>query len=109
MPATPIPTAIHNGGTELIITWDDTHVAMHTARAVRLQCPCAGCIDEMSGQPLLDPVTVPTDVTVTSIELVGSYAIKIAFSDGHDTGIYTYEALRELGGGGEAGSGKRES
>jgi len=109
VPTSPIPTAIHNGGTELIVTWDDKHVAIHTAHAVRLCCPCAACIDEMSGQPLLDPATVPTDVTVTSIALVGSYAVKIAFSDGHDTGIYTYELLRELGGGREAGTGNRES
>lgn len=93
----PIPTAIHNGGTELVITWDEKHIAMHAAHTLRLHCQCAACIDEMSGQPLLDPESVPTDVGIVSLSLVGSYAIKIAFSDGHDTGIYTYEALWELG------------
>jgi len=48
----------------------------------------------MTGRPLLDPSTVPDDVAASSIALVGSYAIRITWTDGHDTGIYTYEWLR---------------
>lgn len=50
----------------------------------------------MTGRPLLDPTTVPQDVEAVSIRLVGSYAIRIDWSDGHSTGIYTYEQLAEL-------------
>jgi DUF971 family protein len=52
------------------------------------------CQEEMTGRPLLDPATVPDDVAAASIRLVGSYAIRITWTDGHDTGIYTYEWLR---------------
>jgi ATP-binding protein involved in chromosome partitioning len=52
------------------------------------------CQEEMTGRPLLDPATVPADIAATAIRLVGSYAIRITWSDGHDTGIYTYEWLR---------------
>lgn len=50
----------------------------------------------MTGRPLLDPATVPQDVEARSIELVGGYAIRIDWSDGHSTGIYPYEQLAAL-------------
>ena len=65
----------------------------YPALALRLACPCAACVEEMTGRPLLDPASVPEDVTARQIDLVGSYAIRIVWSDGHDTGIYTYESL----------------
>ncbi len=46
--------------------------------------------------PLLDPASVPSNVSPLSVSLVGSYAIKIGWSDGHDTGIYTYEYLHSI-------------
>jgi len=94
--AVPIPQRIHRGEREIVITWADDHVGTYPARAVRLACPCAMCIEEMTGRPLLDPTTVPDDVTAARIELVGSYAIRIVWSDGHDTGIYTYQLLRAM-------------
>ena len=65
-------------------------------RAIRLACRCANCIEEMSGRPLLDPTSVPDDVQPLRISGVGRYALQISWSDGHDTGIYTFEQLREL-------------
>jgi len=50
----------------------------------------------MSGQPLLDPARVPADVRPLRIALVGAYAIRIEWSDGHSTGIYPYELLWRL-------------
>ena len=66
------------------------------ARALRLACPCAGCKEEMTGRPLLDPVTVAADVHPLSVELVGAYGIRVRWSDGHATGIYTFAALHSL-------------
>ena len=90
---TRLPTAIHRADDAVTITWDEGHVGRYAARDLRLACPCAGCVEEMSGRPLLDPGTVPVDVRPLGIELVGAYAIRIVWSDGHGTGIYTYEAL----------------
>jgi len=50
----------------------------------------------MTSRPLLDPATVPDDVAALQIRLVGNYAIRIDFSDGHGTGIYTYDFLAQL-------------
>ncbi len=96
MKASPIPQRIHRGSDHIVITWNDHHQATYPARDLRLRCHCAACRDEMSGAPLLDPDTVAADVAPAAISLVGSYAIKIRWSDGHDTGIYTYEMLYSI-------------
>ena len=81
---------------ELGFEWPDGLESKVPARALRLACPCARCVDEFTGAPLLDPGTVPEDLTQTAVELVGNYALSVTFSDGHRTGIYTWEALRRL-------------
>ena len=81
---------------ELGIQWDDGKITILGTRSLRLGCPCAACIDEFTGRPLLDPDKVPADVTVTTVDSVGRYGIQPSFSDGHRTGIYSYERLRAL-------------
>jgi ATP-binding protein involved in chromosome partitioning len=93
---TTIPHAINRQDDGLNIEWDENgHVGFYPARALRLACPCAACVEEMSGRPLLDPATVPSDIRPVSVALVGAYGIKIQWSDGHSTGIYTFERLLE--------------
>ena len=84
------------GHEELHITWEDGRRSRLQNRRLRLECPCAGCVDEMSGARTLDPESVPEEIWPTSIELVGHYAISIVWSDAHATGIFTYERLREM-------------
>jgi len=79
----------------ITITWDDEHVSVYPARALRLACRCASCVEEMSGKPLLDPKTVPDSVRARGIRLVGQYAINIDWSDNHSTGLYRFADLRE--------------
>jgi ATP-binding protein involved in chromosome partitioning len=93
---TTIPHAINRQDDGLNIEWDENgHVGFYPARALRLACPCAACVEEMSSRPLLDPATVPIDIRPVSVALVGAYGIKIQWSDGHSTGIYTFERLLE--------------
>jgi ATP-binding protein involved in chromosome partitioning len=47
----------------------------------------------MSGVPLLDPAKVPLDIRPVTVALVGAYGLKVQWSDGHSTGIYTFERL----------------
>ena len=89
----PVPTAIHRDDAGLTITWSEGHGAFYPARGLRLACQCAVCREEMTGRALLDPATVATDVRPVRVSLVGTYAIRIAWSDGHDTGMFTYEWL----------------
>ncbi|MBI4566151.1 MAG: DUF971 domain-containing protein [Planctomycetes bacterium] len=84
------------GERELAIEWNDGHASVYDVRALRLRCPCAQCIDEMSGRKLLDDAAVPPDVKPVVINPVGRYAIHIEWTDGHRSGIYTYAQLRGL-------------
>ena len=91
----PVPQAIHRADDVVTITWAEGHVGVYPARSLRLACPCAGCVEEMTGAPLLDPASVPDDVAPMRIALVGAYAIRIDWNDGHSSGIYTYQYLAD--------------
>jgi ATP-binding protein involved in chromosome partitioning len=79
---------------KITIRWSGGHETVYPARDLRLACRCAMCIEETSGRPLLDPKVVPETVRAQRIELVGQYAIIIGWTDGHDTGIYSFRDLR---------------
>jgi ATP-binding protein involved in chromosome partitioning len=79
---------------KITFKWPDGHVTTYGARELRLACRCAGCIEEMSGQPLLDPAKVPESVRANAMDLVGQYAVSITWSDGHSTGIFNFRELR---------------
>lgn len=81
----------------LSVLWEDGHRDEFDVRDLRLACHCALCIEEMSGRPLLDPTSVRSDVAPRAITGVGNYAITVNWSDGHSTGIYSFEYLRALG------------
>jgi ATP-binding protein involved in chromosome partitioning len=89
----PVPDAIHRADGAVTITWAEDHVGRYAARDLRLACQCAVCREEMTGRPLLDPAAVPDDVIPLRVSLVGGYAIRIDWSDGHSTGLYTYDYL----------------
>ena len=84
------------GDEELSITWEDGHNSVFSFRHLRLSCPCAMCKDEFTGALKLDPASVPNTLTAGRADLVGQYALSFAFSDGHTTGIYSFEYLREI-------------
>lgn len=79
----------------LTIEWADGHRSEFPARWLRDACPCARCVDEVTGRPIHDPTTTDADIATTQVALVGHYALSIGFSDGHATGIYTFRMLRE--------------
>jgi DUF971 family protein len=83
---------------ELRIRWPDGRDVLVPPKQLRDLCPCAGCVEEGTGRKLLDPATIPDDIRPLSIEPVGNYAIRIRWSDGHDTGIYSWPTLREASG-----------
>ena len=81
---------------ELVIRWPDNHRSVHTAFHLRTNCRCATCVDENSGRKTLDDSSVPLDIQVQGVNPVGRYAIAIGFSDGHNTGIFTFQRLRQI-------------
>ena len=96
-PMTRIPTEIKKTGPgRMTITWDDGHVSLLPIHYLRSECMCAGCVSEITGQRILDPRTIPEDITITGAEHVGRYGVKFYFTDNHGDGIYTWERLREI-------------
>ena len=83
---------------ELQITWEDAAVSRYTPRQLRLACPCAQCVEEWTGRKILDPDSVVEDILLLNVDLVGRYALNFKWSDFHETGIFTFEHLRKLGG-----------
>ena len=88
------PKEVDFDGDNIVILWDDGHRSPYPHRFLRLRCPCASCVDEMSGRPRLDPDQVPQDVRAVDQMQIGNYAIQFLWSDAHYTGIYTYRLLR---------------
>jgi ATP-binding protein involved in chromosome partitioning len=94
--AADVPVALDHDEIGLTIHWQDGHEQVIGSRDLRLHCRCAACRDEMNGTAILVPSSVPQSVTPTRIWSLGNYAVGIAFSDGHSTGIYTFKALRAM-------------
>jgi DUF971 family protein len=100
---TPVPTNLALRASDLLrIEWSDGTTREYTLRELRDACPCATCREKRShpAPPTLLPVLSAAEtqpLTIRAMKPVGNYAYAIDFSDGHDTGIYTIEYLRELG------------
>jgi ATP-binding protein involved in chromosome partitioning len=94
---TASPTLIERIGDKgLRIVWDDGHESLLQNQDLRFACSCAVCIDEITGVRKIRREDIPADIRPTGLQLVGHYAVQIDWSDGHATGIYTYERLRSL-------------
>jgi DUF971 family protein len=90
------PEAIDvTGRNEVQILWPGGPQVTIPSKRLRALCPCAGCVEEGTGVKLLDPATIPEDIRPDRIEPVGNYAIQVHWSDGHSTGLYTWQALRQ--------------
>jgi DUF971 family protein len=76
------------------IAWPGGPEVTVPAARMRDVCPCAGCVEEGTGRKILDPATIPADIRPLEITAVGSYAVQFRWSDGHSTGIYSWETLR---------------
>ena len=88
----------------LQITWTDGQQRIYALQELRDRCPCATCREKrksaVESPPTLLPVITAAEaqpLAINGMKPVGNYAYSIAFSDGHDTGIYSFELLRELG------------
>lgn len=82
--------------TQLGILWDDGHRSVYGYHHLRANCPCAVCVDEWTRERRIAPSGIRPDVQPLDFHPVGRYAIAFRWSDGHATGIYTFDRLREL-------------
>ena len=80
----------------LVIEWNDGTRAEYPVRFLRSSCPCAACVNEWTGEMMLDESRLPKDIKPAKLLSVGRYAMAIHWSDGHKTGIYAYDYLKKL-------------
>ncbi len=87
---------IEESDSELSIIWSDDRETRYNAPELRRSCPCAACINEWTGEKMLKDESVSNELTFTQISIVGRYALNFHFSDGHNTGIFSFDFLRKL-------------
>lgn len=96
-----------NAGPKILpeVSFDAGHVRLKFAdgtqkilgnRSLRLACPCALCVNEITGKSLINPAKIKQDIAPKEISSLGSYALSIAWNDGHSSGIYPYDYLLSL-------------
>lgn len=102
----PATVKVHvSSGAGVDITWADGHASHYDFAYLRDRCPCATCNEERENKQQLT-ATSPAQFAplplfkpkprAQSASQVGNYAIQISFSDGHSTGIYSYDHLRSI-------------
>ena len=78
------------------VVWEDGQGSHYPYRFVRGNCPCAMCVIEGTNQRVVFEKDVPEDVMAIDWLQVGRYAVQFLWSDTHETGIFTFNYLREL-------------
>ncbi len=97
MSENPVPVEIKQSGVrELRISWNDGQVNDFDVVELRRSCRCAACVDEITGSQILQPAQVGEEVRPQTIRQVGNYAIQVNWSDGHTSGIFTFDYLRQI-------------
>jgi ATP-binding protein involved in chromosome partitioning len=99
-PFSPQEINLANDGKTLVIKWQDNVEHIISAFNVRFKCPCAHCVDEITGVQLIKEEEIPPNVKILESVPVGRYGVKFAFDDpspGANSGIYTFTFLRQLG------------
>ena len=83
----------------LVVEWEDGATLPIPFSTLRRQCPCAACAGELgsAGRFARQPQLAPGEDELADITLVGAYGLTVVWADGHNTGIYRFERLRELG------------
>ncbi len=96
---TPLRFGYDEAARALLVEWMDGQGQAIPFARLRGSCPCALCSGEMGrpGRFQIDPHLHPGEDELADIQLVGNYGLKVIWADGHDTGIYRFELLRQIG------------
>ena len=88
-------------GSELAIRWGDETEQFIPLKSLRQACPCASCAGEVDVMGNLhkgpDQTLGLSSFQIQRIQMVGGYALQVFWADGHNTGLYSYELLHEMG------------
>ena len=94
----PHPTEIEYKSADdlLHMVFSDDHVSVFPTLYLRGYCPCARCQGHSGGDPEWQDISMERQIEVIDVQPVGNYALTITWGDGHDTGIYSFEKLRQM-------------
>lgn len=81
---------------EITLTWKNGKTQKVNNRQLRLNCQCALCINELTGEKILQEKNIRPDIAPTEIRPLGNYALAINWNDGHTSGIYSYELIENV-------------
>jgi DUF971 family protein len=97
---TPTPAKIELIGSELAIVWNDGQESYLALDPLRRACPCAVCGGEpdVTGRVVRPLVSYnEKSFQLRSWRLIGGYALQLTWADGHDTGLFSFAYLRQIG------------
>ena len=92
----PVEIEYKSASDALQMVFSDDHVSVFPTPYLRGYCPCAHCQGHSGGPPRWQVLTEHRQVEVLDVQPVGNYALTISWGDGHDTGIYSFQKLREM-------------
>ena len=95
------PSDIQQIGDQLAIKWDDGSESFVSLGTMRRHCPCASCHGETDvlGNVYKGPIRelTPKAFELLRLNYVGGYVVSPVWGDGHSTGLYSFELLKQLG------------
>jgi DUF971 family protein len=94
----PLDVEVHVDQRQMRVAWSDGHQAVYAFEALRWQCPCAQCAGEGNLPGMLSQIDklTPQQTEMVDLRQVGRYGLTPVWADGHETGIYSYRALRAM-------------
>ena len=81
---------------QILIEWNDGRKSNFLPKTLRAACPCAACVNELTGNRMIKLEDIREDIRAIAIQPIGRYALHIIWNDGHSTGLYGFELLRKL-------------
>lgn len=79
------------------VEWEDGYIQRFKLSELQKNCPCASCMDEFTGKKLVDPHSIDENVKAIRLTNVGRYGLRVKFTSGCSTGIYSFNMLRQWG------------
>ena len=91
------PVQIQPLGTDqLMIVWEDEQISLLPTVLLQLNCRCAKCVDEMTGEVLIEESQIDVSSKLLEVMRVGNYGVRLRWSKGCESGIYTFDHLQKL-------------
>lgn len=91
------PTRIEkHSPTEMLLAWNTGEQFAVSFVDLRYLCPCASCVDENTGERVIERSSIGPDIRPTGVSIVGRYAVQIIWSDLHSTGMFSFDRLYEI-------------